>query len=136
LLLSVGSAGKIVEQENQTTNKHEIDGKSKNDAVAVVAENVVMDDIFAEIVVPIVTPWDGNVSASKNISNQKLSDLHGGQMTLPSRLVSQTSKGEVVIHEGVNEGIQKGENPHSWNAGDEHAPQTQNRSRMVESLQK
>ena len=36
----------------------------------------------------------------------------------------------------MNERIEKGENPHTRNSGHNHRPQTQNRSRMMECLQK
>ena len=53
-----------------------------------------------------------------------MSDLHGSQELLPRRLMAQASQSVVNVHDGVNERIQKCENPHSRNASNRHRPQT------------
>ena len=49
--------------------------------------------------------------------------------------MAQASQSVVNVHDGVNERIQKCENPHSRNASNRHRPQTDDWTGMMESLQ-
>lgn len=69
---------------------------------------------------------DDKVGNSEHVSDKELGNLHGREGLFPARLVSQASQSVINVHNGVNEGIQEGKDPHSWNTSNSHGPQTDN----------
>lgn len=122
LLLAISTTSKVVKQENQRSNKGEIVSKREHDTGVMRAQQSVQN-ILPKVHFLGEAIGDDKVGDSERISNKELGNLHGSEGLFPARLVAQAGQSVVNVHDGVNERVQEGEDPHSGNTSNSHGPQ-------------
>ena len=131
---SISLGGKVPEQQDEEGNKDDRDRTRKSDE-AVQGDGISRDDLHLRPVLPASTLGNHKVGDADRVPHQELHDLHAGEETLPSGLISKACQGVVCVHDGVDEGIEEDKDPSKAEFRCRLQPHAEDGSGVVEGLQ-